>query len=187
MSLISDYMFNSMSRIGNDLSDVSQKNIQNVKLGNYQLNNLYTSDNEMNSGIALALKQPTINYSGTNQTALNGTNIDINSNLLIDKNMLHSKGKVSLQERQYLCTPYLGKGKVDSSIEHGLFLGERESNRKTINGLSEKSFLPLKNTPMIPEVERNIQNPKHLIESSVSEGWIRGGLPSREFSKRTIN
>ncbi len=187
MSLRSDYMFNSMSRIGNDVSDLSQKNIQNVKQGNYHLNNLHTADTEMNSGISFALQQPTINYSGTNQTALNGTNIDTNSNLLIDKNMLHTKGKVSLQERQYLSVPYLGKGKVDSTIEHGLFLGERETSRKSINTIAEKSFIPLKHTPMIPEVERNVQNPKHLIEAEASKGWIRGGLPSREFSKRTIN
>ena len=30
MALLSDYMFNSMSRIGNDVSDKSQKTIQNV-------------------------------------------------------------------------------------------------------------------------------------------------------------
>ena len=187
MSLLSDYMFNTMSRMGNDVSDKSQKTIQNVKHGNYQLHNYHAADTEMNAGISFALKQPNVNYSGTHQTSLNGSNIDVNSQLLIDKNMLHTKGKVSLQERQYLSIPYLGKGKVDSTIEHGLFLGERESSRKSVLTTAEKSFIPLNNTPMIPEVSQNIQNPKNLVEGVASKGWIRGGLPSREFSKRQIN
>ena len=45
-----DYMFNDMSRIGNDMSDLSQKNVQNVKQGNYQLENPYPTDMEMKSG-----------------------------------------------------------------------------------------------------------------------------------------
>ena len=40
---------------------------------------------------------------------------------------------------------------------------------------------------MIPEVENNIQHPKHIIEGVASNGWIRGGLPSREFTKRALN
>ena len=187
MSLKSDYMFDSMSRIGNDVSDRSQKNIQNVKSGNYQLHNYHAADSEMKGGISFALQQPNVNYSGSHQTALNGSNIDMNSQLLIDKNMLHARGKISLKERQYLTVPYLGKGKVDSTIEHGLFLGERESSRKSILTTSEASYIPLYNTPMIPEVQQNVQNPKNLVEGVASKGWIRGGLPSREYTKKQLN
>ena len=187
MAITSDYMFNGMSRIGNDGSDVSQRNIQNTKKANYHLHNHHTKDVDMKSGISLALTQPTINYVGTQQTALNGTNIDTNSNLLIDKNMLHARGKISLQERQYLTVPFLGRGKVDPVLESKLFLGEQQTNKKSITTLSEKSYIPLNNTPMIPEVENNVQNPKHIIEGVASNGWIRGGLPSREFTKRALN
>ena len=36
---------------------------------------------------------------------------------------------------------------------------------------------------MIPSLGRSINNPANLIENSASEGWIRGGLPSRELTK----
>ena len=61
MAITSDYMFNGMSRIGNDGSDVSQRNIQNTKEANYHLHNHHTRDVDMKSGISLALTQPTIN------------------------------------------------------------------------------------------------------------------------------
>ena len=38
-------------------------------------------------------------------------------------------------------------------------------------------------TPMIPTVKATISNPANLIESSAAEGWIRGGLPSRELAR----
>lgn len=183
----SDFMFNGLSRIGNDVSDLSQKNVQNTKLGNYQLENLYANDYEMRSGISQALKQPMFNYSGTHSTALKGTNIDTNSQLLIDKNLIHDKGKISLQERQYLTVPYLGKGKVDPNLETKLRYGVQETHRKTATQLSEKSYIPLKHTPMIPEVATKVQNPNNLIEGVASNGWIRGGLPSREYTKKQIN
>tara|TARA_Y100000816_G_C26098734_1_gene581900 strand:+ start:1848 stop:2408 length:561 start_codon:yes stop_codon:yes gene_type:complete len=182
-----DYMFNGMSRIGNDMSDLSQKNVQNVKQGNYQLENPYPSDLEMKSGMDFALNQPMFNYTGTYQTSLNGTNVETSSKLLIDKNLLHDKGKISLQERQYLTIPYLGKGKVETDLETKLRTGAQETHRKTATKLSERSFIPLQNTPMIPEVASKIQNPSNLIEGAASSGWIRGGLPSREYAKKQLN
>ena len=182
-----DYMFKEMSRIGNDMSDLSQKNVQNVKQGNYQLENPYPTDLEMKSGMSFALNQPMFNYTGTYQTSLNGTNVDTSSKLLIDKNLLHDKGKISLQERQYLTVPYLGKGKVETDLETKLRTGAQETHRKTVTKLSERSFIPLQNTPMIPEVASKIQNPSNLIEGAASSGWIRGGLPSREYAKKQLN
>ena len=109
------------------------------------------------------------------------------SKLLIDKNLLHDKGKISLQERQYLTIPYLGKGKVETDLETKLRTGAQETHRKTATKLSERSFIPLQNTPMIPEVASKIQNPSNLIEGAASSGWIRGGLPSREYAKKQLN
>ena len=34
---------------------------------------------------------------------------------------------------------------------------------------------------MIPSLEATITNPANLVEGVAAEGWIRGGLPSREL------
>ena len=36
---------------------------------------------------------------------------------------------------------------------------------------------------MIPSLKSSVTNPANLIEDSAADGWIRGGLPSRELSK----
>ena len=39
------------------------------------------------------------------------------------------------------------------------------------------------NQELVPTLKATIQNPVNLIEDSAAEGWIRGGLPSRELSR----
>ena len=36
---------------------------------------------------------------------------------------------------------------------------------------------------MIPSLNNTIQNPANLIEQIAADGWIRGGLPSRELTR----
>jgi hypothetical protein len=47
----------------------------------------------------------------------------------------------------------------------------------------EKSFIGNLFTPMIPSLNSTIQNPANLIEDVAANGWIRGGLPTRELSR----
>ena len=36
---------------------------------------------------------------------------------------------------------------------------------------------------LVPSLKASIQNPANLCEDVAAEGWIRGGLPSRELSR----
>jgi len=40
-----------------------------------------------------------------------------------------------------------------------------------------------RNTPMIPSLKATVQNPANLVEGVAADGWIRGGLPSRELTR----
>jgi hypothetical protein len=68
-------------------------------------------------------------------------------------------------------------------LEAQIQQGEAISNKRTVTRLTEKSYLKFHTTPLIPEVKQNIQNPSLMIESMASEGWIRGGVPSRELTR----
>ena len=39
------------------------------------------------------------------------------------------------------------------------------------------------NYPLIPSIANSVTNPANLVEGVADEGWIRGGLPSRELQK----
>ena len=46
----------------------------------------------------------------------------------------------------------------------------------------EKSFGAM-DVDLVPTLKETIQNPANLIEGVAAEGWVRGGLPSREMTR----
>jgi hypothetical protein len=112
-----------------------------------------------------------------------GSNIDDSSRLLIGTVQTHPRCRIDLFQRPFATVPYLGRGSVDSILESQIQQGEGNTNKRTITNLMEKNYLNYHATPLIPEVKETIQNPNNLIESSAADGWIRGGVPSRELTR----
>lgn len=181
MAYVKSYTFDNLSRIGNDSCGLSQRNVQNLNSANYALSNFFASDCEMQRPIEFATSQPNVFYNGGNQVGAGGCNIDINSELLIGSLSTHSKSKLSLLERPFKTVPYLGKGRIDATVESKLLQGENFTNRKTVNHVTEESFLSYSNYPLLPSVASTVTNPANLVEGEADKGWIRGGVPSREL------
>ena len=68
-------------------------------------------------------------------------------------------------------------------MESQMQQGETITNKKSIVNLSEKSYLKYHTTPLLSSVKERMTNPAYMVESSASEGWVRGGVPSRELTK----
>jgi hypothetical protein len=181
MSLTSDFFFNKMARIGNDTCDISQKNIQSVNNANYMLENYYPSC-PMSSAIDFATSQPNIFYNGSQQVGIGGCNIDENSELLLT-DLSRPKCRVSLFERPFLTVPYLGRGPSNIVLESQIQQGNTNINRKSISTTSETSHFSHHAYPLIPQIKATISNPANLVEGEAAEGWIRGGLPSRDLQR----
>jgi hypothetical protein len=183
MAYVSDFTFNGMSRINNDSCCLDQNSIQNSQACTYTLQNYFAQDCTMKSTKALAVSQPCVNYSGGLGLAAGGCNVDDSSKLLIGGIQTHPKSRIDLFGRTFATVPYLGRGAVDPTLESQIRQGESITSKRSIAQLSEKNYLKYRTTPLIPEVKRNIQNPNLMIESIASEGWIRGGVPSRELTR----
>ena len=95
----------------------------------------------------------------------------------------NSKCRISLYERPFATVPYLGRGASHPLLESHLQQGGQVTNRKSIINLSEKSHIPYRETPLIPSLAATVTNPVNLVEGVAADGWIRGGLPSRDLSK----
>lgn len=179
MASIYDYTFNQMSRIGNDNVDISERNIQNVNAANYLLDN-FNAGCSMNKAISFATNQPNVNFTG-GYTA--GCVIDQSSDL--ERSLLSKpKAKITLNQRLYATVPYLGRGQTNVVLETQILQGaDLAINKKSVNPSSEVSYISYSNTPLIPSLHATINNPSNLIESIAAEGWIRGGVPSRELAR----
>ena len=181
MASVYDYNFYQSSRIGEDKTDVSQRNMQNTEYANYLLDT-FRPAGPMANPIDFATSQPNINFKGSYQVSVGGSNIDDSSKMLLS-NMSKPKCRISLNQRAYNTVPYLGRGKCDPMLESQMQQGDFAFNKKSINPSSEVCYLQYSQTPMLPMLKATINNPANLIESSAAEGWIRGGLPSRELAR----
>jgi hypothetical protein len=96
---------------------------------------------------------------------------------------LHPKCKIDLFQRPFATVPYLGRGSVDPVLEAQIQQGELFTNKRSITRLPEKSYLKYTNTPLLPDIKERLSNPSYCVESVASDGWIRGGIPSRELTR----
>jgi hypothetical protein len=183
MSMYSGYTFSNMSRIGLDDCCVSQDDMQNVSACNYMTQNYFASDCSMKSPISLATTQPGMMYNGGYNVGAGGCNIDDSSRLQIGTIQTHPKCRIDLFHRPFSTVPYLGRGSVNPVVEAQIQQGEQIVNKKSVNRVvTERSFIKYHQTPLLPAVEERIKN-SSTMESDVAQGWIRGGVPSRELTR----
>jgi len=179
------YTFDNMSRIGSDSCNLSQSDMQNVNACNYYTQNFFASDCTMKKPIELATMQPGIMYNGGYQVGAGGCNINDSSKLQIGTIQTHPKSRIDLFHRPFATVPYLGKGSVNPVTESQILQGEQLTNKRSINNLSEKSYIKYHQTPLLPVIQNQINNPANQIESVAYDGWVRGGIPSRELTRDT--
>jgi hypothetical protein len=171
MSIVSDYTFFNTTRIGNDATDYSQRNLQNTNFINHRLTNL---NQNSNGYVHFALSQPTLNYSGiVGGSSVGAANIDIDSQLIINSDPYRSLEKIQLYPRSYITVPYLGRGSCDPTLEAQLIQGETVSSRKSVSTISETNYMDYSTYPSIKQLPET--------EEVALKGWARGGTASRNM------
>ena len=181
-----NYIFNNLSRIGDDNCGVTARDTQNSNIGSYNTTNYFLSQCGMKKPIDFATKQPGIFYSGgpgNSNSGAGGCNIGSDSNLKIGSVQTHPKCRISLYQRPFATVPYLGRGPPRPVIESRIQQGAMIQDLKSCKTVTEKSFSEHTQTPLIPSIGATIQNPANLVEGVAHEGWIRGGLPSRDLTR----
>jgi len=181
MATVSNYLFDNMTRIGNDSCDRSQRNVQNLNSANYVLENYYPAC-PMEKAIDFATNQPNVFFNGSHQVGIGGCNIEQNSELQFSA-ISKPKCRISLFERPFATVPYLGRGPSNAVLESQIQQGDYVTNKKSVNTTSEISYINHSNYPLIPSIQATVANPANLVEGVAADGWIRGGLPSRELQR----
>ena len=178
---MSDYTFYNMARIGADEIDNTQRNIYNTRMTGYTLSN-YFSDSTSNDHVRFATEYPNMMYSAVNGgTSVNSSLIDIDSMLLVKKSNDSSLEKLSLEQRPFLTVPYLGRGSCDPLLETQMLQGETTQGLKSTSTIMDKSFMNYALYPMDQHMERHVADAKYTVEEAAMDGWVRGGVASREW------
>ena len=167
----SDYVFNGLARIGNDITDRSQTNIQNGKFSNIMLTN-YFSDKVTDSHVNFVTQYPGLSYTGYIGPGVGGALVEQETNMLWRTEQERPLEKLQLFARPFATVPYLGRGSCDPNLESQLLQGEYVRSKKSVYTSDvEKSFYEPGNYP------------GQVVQNSVEEialgGWSRGGVDTR--------
>ena len=182
MASVYNFTFDNLSRIGNDRCGLTEKDMQNQNFGSYLVQNYFVDKCGMKKPIAFATSQPNIFYTGTQQVGLGGCYVNTDSKLKIGSIQTNPKCRVTLQQRPFLTVPLLSRGPTKAEEESRLQQAGYSGDKKSCKTVMEKSLRP-EALELIPSLKSNIQNPANLCEESAANGWIRGGLPSRELTR----
>ena len=178
MNNTSSYLFNSMGRIGIDVTDETAQNLYNTRFGNYTVAN-YFSESNNHSEINFATQQPTLMINARNGVSSNL--IDNYSYIMNNTESERPLVKLSLNQRPFATVPYLGKGYGDPTLESQLLQGQMVGDRKSVATVSELSYMDYSTYPMMDDLRNRIGNPSYSIEESAMDGWVRGGVMTREM------
>ena len=170
-----------MGRIGADAVDNTQRTMYNTRFANYTLSNFF-SENLSGAHVDFATSQPNVMFNGVSGVGVHSGSVDVDSMLLLNQTKERSLEKLQLNERPFLTVPYLGKGSCNPVLESQLLQGEHNGDKKSVSTIMSKSFMDYSLYPTDEKMEEQVSNPAHTIQEAALEGWVRGGMLTREMA-----
>lgn len=188
MANVFDYTFQGLSGLEDDVCYLEERNKQNLQFGSYNVTNFFANDCGLVKPMEFATSQPNVFVKGGfGHSGAGGCNIDYDSKMKLDVVQTNPKYRLNLNTRQFVTVPYLGRGKQDAPVESGLQQSEQTRGRKSCSTTTEMSYIDYHQYPLLPSLREEITNPANFVEGVASQGWIRGGLPSRELMRGQDN
>lgn len=178
---MTDYSFFNMGRIGADAVDNTQRTMYNTRFANYTLSNFF-NENLSGAHVDFATSQPNVMFNGVSGVGIHSDSVDIDSLLMMNRTKERSLDKLQLTERPFLTVPYLGKGSCNPVLESQLLQGEHNGDKKSVSTIMTKSFMDYSLYPTDSKMEEQVSNPAHTIQEAALDGWVRGGMLTREMA-----
>lgn len=171
-----EFVINSFSRTNYDSCEILQNTRDSEGPGSYMVNNLVP---KQESAAKIEYVNPTL--LGREGFGLNNAEIDDDSKLRNDAIQAgRQKCPVHVQSRPFATVPFMGNGRGNPDVESSLIYSEFARVERPCGTVTE-TFFANQFTPLVPHLATHIQNPKNLVPEVAADGWIRGGIPSRQF------
>jgi hypothetical protein len=177
-------VFNYTDRIGQDDCFLTEKDLENDAFARYRATP--TAPCSAQKCLDFAVSEPQgIPRGGYAFTDVGGHGVDQDSSLRMAPST-QEKQRLTLLQRQFATVPYLGRGHHDAQQETVLRNGILTNTRRLNDSITERTFTG-QWQPLVPSVQATITNPANLVEGAADSGWVRGGLPTRQFARTTAN
>ena len=182
MASVYNYTFDSLTRLGDDQCYVSERTKQNTQYGTYNTTNYFAQNCGLTQPMNFATSMPNVFVNGGfGNSGAGGCNINSDSKLKIGTIQTNPKCKISLYTRPFVTVPYLGRGPSNPILESQVQQGDQITNKKSCSTTTEQSHIDYRHYPLVPSLKASVTNPHNLVEGIAADGWVQGGLPTREL------
>jgi hypothetical protein len=165
---------NNLGRLYDDSISVNDRTLQSLIESKYRMTNFHLHDP---TPVTMLATQE-VNVISQDGYGVGARGIDVESDLKIGATQTHPNCPIRAQPRPIKTVPYMGSGRGNPYVESLLQKSETIRDRKSIGTVTD-SFFENQFTPMIPQLARNIQDPRHYIEALNDPAWVRGGSITR--------
>lgn len=175
---MSGFQINRTTRIHDDPCDQAVQVKESQGPGSYFTTNLVPAASESAS---IAYQQPAM--LGAAGYGWSIAQISADSMLRLHSQQTNSPSapiRARVQSRPFLSVPFMGRGKGDAQLESQFQQPTWVRTDKSSGTISD-AFYENQFIPMIPHVAQHVQNPAHIIQEDASKGWVRAGIPSRQW------
>lgn len=170
------FKVNAFTREHDDVCSYNHEYRESVGPGKYAVTNLVP---DRAAVLPQALSNPTV-------IAAEGFGFDMkgidDDSVLRNNPTLEGRSRCPLrvQSRPFSTVPYMASGRGNQELESRLQQSEFVRTGRECGTVSE-TFFATQFTPLIPHLQSNIQNPRNLVPEVAANGWIHGGIPSRQY------
>ena len=173
-------VWNQQARTHYDTEEIVQSTKESIGPGLYKTDYMGECACEIPDPQNVAMQYPTmLARDGYGWTSKDGCNIGNDTKLRLGKQITAFKGPKSLKTRVFVGGPNLGRGEYYPDVESKIRPGETTAMGRSVDVLSGVSINRF--TPMLESLAQTIQNPHHIIPEDAKDGWIRGGMSSRNY------
>lgn len=171
-----EFEINEFTRVRDDSCEVAQNTRDSAGPGAYQVRNLVPKQSD-----AARIEYPNPTLLGREGFGFNNKSIDKDSLLRNEAEQAgRQKAPLHLQSRPFTTVPYMGNGRGNADVESSLLYAEFARIERPCGTVTE-TFFDNSFTPLVPHLAKHIQNPANLIPEVAAQGWVRSGIPSRQF------
>lgn len=170
---MADFKINARTGLYNDPCSINLLNQTNTMSSQYHFPAYLSNVDPSRGNYFESVLQPGVfqtgNYAGFPSHVDDGSEI---RNGKLGNIVTHGKAKRIFKTGSYLSPPYMGPktAALEPDVMSKLYLGELTHDKGSLRGRNIDRFVPL-----LPEIESQIQNPRHLIPKY----WVRGGMDTR--------
>jgi hypothetical protein len=155
---------------------------QSVQTSDYMLSNFSQCDCEIEPVLLNATQNRGLLVK--DGFGINKCTVDGDSRLRIGNVESRPKPCQQLFTRPYATVPYMGRGSGNSEVESFLRSAKQTHQQGSVSLLENQVKTYNNNiTPLVSNLEQQIQNPMNLVEEVNDPKWVRGGVPTRQIVK----